>query len=776
MGDRLLVVLLSAGLALMMLAAIYVASTMPPSSHMMLPTSRASARLLLRALSKPIFRRNQGHAVRVVTFVQVPPTSGHGPLASSASSTAQIWQRAQQNLEQVGELVASVQWFHPEWDISVFILLEEPKEQKEQKEPEEVQRSLPGHRIGSCAKDIGSWAAATAAQWQSVTARVLPVSAAQANLGDLRRFVVLAKQATRHGWPATAAATVAAGDDVPLLFIDPAHRLTSRLDDAERALRRDGTYVASRHEVDAAPGCYWPAAPLLGLYPRLVLAAEAARDPGMDRTASKRRGSKAAPVAGASSGTTEVGPRGQARKAASVAEVVELCLFTAGEEPAGKMLVEHACSASRWSIVAGALGCHNETTRDGLLVQCGDQSQSNGDVNNDGDLSVPQFPTRTTDGAYKPGSSLASALSLPAPPHCVRIRPRDSGDDVRDVESGGQGSISDQDKSSSDSSDSSGEDDSDGTSQQSPPRCQTLAAAAATTSEEDDPLTVALLVPATTKGLQMPLTSLDQVALVKHLLPTLVEQAWCDARAPDPPPAAAIAAGAPASSPGDHLVFRFVVYVGFDEGDAFYDNAASRQSVRAALSQLLWSNPAFRGQGQDQGQSSPPVEIKFVRARGMAGAPVWIWNLLAKEAFFSGADYLYQVNDDLRLMSPCWARALAFRLRSSPCPNLGVVGPVDSNNRRIMTQAFVHRTHVEIFGSLFPPAFKNWFSDDWMTRVYGFRQTFQEGSVVVLNVQDSGTRYKEEHQAEAWLQEELDRGKRSIQGWLNGEDRAQPLL
>ena len=38
--------------------------------------------------------------------------------------------------------------------------------------------------------------------------------------------------------------------------------------------------------------------------------------------------------------------------------------------------------------------------------------------------------------------------------------------------------------------------------------------------------------------------------------------------------------------------------------------------------------------------------------------------------------------------------------------------------QRIFTQSFVHRTHLEIFGFLYPPVFRNWYSDDWISEVY----------------------------------------------------------
>jgi hypothetical protein len=36
-----------------------------------------------------------------------------------------------------------------------------------------------------------------------------------------------------------------------------------------------------------------------------------------------------------------------------------------------------------------------------------------------------------------------------------------------------------------------------------------------------------------------------------------------------------------------------------------------------------------------------------------------------------------------------------------------------------------------VFGHLFPPSFKNWWSDDWITTVYGAEHTFRVPDVVI---------------------------------------------
>ena len=47
-------------------------------------------------------------------------------------------------------------------------------------------------------------------------------------------------------------------------------------------------------------------------------------------------------------------------------------------------------------------------------------------------------------------------------------------------------------------------------------------------------------------------------------------------------------------------------------------------------------------------------------------------------------NYYYQINDDIRLSSRGWATELVGTLRANPyVPNLGVTGPLDTNNPRL---------------------------------------------------------------------------------------------
>ena len=63
--------------------------------------------------------------------------------------------------------------------------------------------------------------------------------------------------------------------------------------------------------------------------------------------------------------------------------------------------------------------------------------------------------------------------------------------------------------------------------------------------------------------------------------------------------------------------------------------------------------------------------------------------------------YCFQVNDDTQIVSPNWAPKLVAALAANPSiPNFGVTGPSDTNNDKIFTHSFVHRTHFEVRGVL----------------------------------------------------------------------------
>ena len=115
-------------------------------------------------------------------------------------------------------------------------------------------------------------------------------------------------------------------------------------------------------------------------------------------------------------------------------------------------------------------------------------------------------------------------------------------------------------------------------------------------------------------------------------------------------------------------------------------------------------------------------------------------------------DYLYQSGDDIKFLSSGWEDIFITKLRKND--NFGVVGPWDVlyNDGRILTQSFVHVTHLQIFGFYYPSKIDNWYVDDWITSIYNASPESQ------IKVQNCGgkPRYKVNNNRGLYLQAMLD--------------------
>jgi hypothetical protein len=174
--------------------------------------------------------------------------------------------------------------------------------------------------------------------------------------------------------------------------------------------------------------------------------------------------------------------------------------------------------------------------------------------------------------------------------------------------------------------------------------------------------------------------------------------------------------------------FHFVLYMGYDEGDVFYDVPENRQQLRRLVAEKV---------------TGLSVELKMIRVVNSNGWVPFIWNVLFQHAVDDGCEYFYQLNDDIKFKSSGWASAFVNTLKNSPVgTNVGATGPMDHGNVNILTQAFVHKTHYDIFGFLYPYVFRNWYSDDWITRVYeDIGGLLRRKDIFVQNMQSFGTRY-----------------------------------
>jgi len=141
-------------------------------------------------------------------------------------------------------------------------------------------------------------------------------------------------------------------------------------------------------------------------------------------------------------------------------------------------------------------------------------------------------------------------------------------------------------------------------------------------------------------------------------------------------------------------------YIGIDKDDRIFDKKYEQE-------QITRFSKAF-----------PHVEFEFItfdNNKIPKGHLTVMWNILFKKAYNDNYDYFYQCGDDIVFRTKGWVNDSIQTLTQKK--DIGLTGPINNNNR-ILTQSFVSRKHMEIFGWYFPEEIKNWCCDDWYNMVY----------------------------------------------------------
>ena len=144
---------------------------------------------------------------------------------------------------------------------------------------------------------------------------------------------------------------------------------------------------------------------------------------------------------------------------------------------------------------------------------------------------------------------------------------------------------------------------------------------------------------------------------------------------------------------------KYIVYIGIDKGDKILDNKEEQKLIKR-FSQIFKN-----------------VEFKFIilDSNIKKGHLSKMWNAIFKIAYDENCDYFYQCGDDINFKTNGWVNDSINTLKKYK--NIGLTGPIN-NNPRILTQSFVSRRHMEIFGYYFPEEIINWCIDDWYNFVY----------------------------------------------------------
>ena len=168
--------------------------------------------------------------------------------------------------------------------------------------------------------------------------------------------------------------------------------------------------------------------------------------------------------------------------------------------------------------------------------------------------------------------------------------------------------------------------------------------------------------------------------------------------------------------------FRYTLYVGFDIGDQMYDIDQKQRRLQKRMTTMV---------------GEYPVVIELVRFN-VSLSTTYVWNGLFDLAMKEGgADYFMTCHDDTEFypsQGSYWSDVMVQSLQHNILArNFGVASPLDMRDPKGVTHAFVHRTHYEVFGELFPRQLSNAEHDDWMSRVYGYKNTFFHSDIQVYN-------------------------------------------
>jgi hypothetical protein len=283
--------------------------------------------------------------------------------------------------------------------------------------------------------------------------------------------------------------------------------------------------------------------------------------------------------------------------------------------------------------------------------------------------------------------------------------------------------------------------------------------------------------------------TVDDTSLLKELVPSVFSTlagCECDCQRDECRP------NADNGSSSHRPTYDLVIYIGYDGEDAIYDTDTAREQLPERFKAALQANT----KGALSDAYLPRIGLVLVRcadSRSMVANS----NCLSRAAHSDGAEYTYRVNDDTVFETPGWLETLPNALQSLDPPNIGVAGPrATGGNWKILTYDLIHRTHMDVFaGNRYPPSLQNWYSDDWITKVYSGDHSskgghsaaqdcmrsygaacsdFKQGRMIMLagtSVKHTRTvdhtRYMPDHSGKDTLPHLLDEGTKVLAGFLS---------
>ena len=141
--------------------------------------------------------------------------------------------------------------------------------------------------------------------------------------------------------------------------------------------------------------------------------------------------------------------------------------------------------------------------------------------------------------------------------------------------------------------------------------------------------------------------------------------------------------------------FSIKVFIGIDDDDELYTN----------LNYLPTFYPPLLSASHNITHNKVSYALEWIKMKDMKGKPTSIWNSLAIEAIEQEYDYLMVLGDDIVCDKKNeWLGIFLKNLKKNN--NIGFSAGW-SNNDDIPTQFLIHKTHIDIFGFIYPPQIYN---------------------------------------------------------------------
>lgn len=168
--------------------------------------------------------------------------------------------------------------------------------------------------------------------------------------------------------------------------------------------------------------------------------------------------------------------------------------------------------------------------------------------------------------------------------------------------------------------------------------------------------------------------------------------------------------------------FSIKVFIGIDDDDELYTN----------LNYLPTFYPPLLSASHNITHNKIHYSLEWIKMKDMKGKPTSIWNSLATEAIEQDYDYLMILGDDIVCDKKNeWLGIFLKNLKKNN--NIGFSAGW-SNNDDIPTQFLIHKTHIDIFGFIYPPQIYNYFCDDFLVELYGKKYGYWNKEYKLLNV------------------------------------------